>query len=85
MNPFEIRNSLLHTAKDFMTQQYDAQIKVWELASKATEKFEAAAPSFPTMAEIIEHAIEMNKFISGTVETELINGAKKIGGITKVF
>jgi hypothetical protein len=37
------------------------------------------------MAEIIEHAIEMNKFISGTVETELINGAKKIGGITKVF
>jgi hypothetical protein len=85
MNPFELRYSLINTAKDLLTQQYEAQMKIWETASKTVEKFTEAAPKFPTAEEIIEQAIEMNKFISGSIETELVNGVKKLHRITAVF
>jgi len=58
MNPFELRYSLINTAKDLLTQQYEAQMKIWETTSKTVEKFTEAAPKFPTAEEIIEQAID---------------------------
>jgi hypothetical protein len=85
MNPFELRYDLLKTSKDFLTEQYNAQLKAWELADEAGKKLLDNAPKFPTMNEIIDNAIEMNKFISNAVETQLIDGVKRMSRITAVF
>lgn len=85
MNPFELRYDLLKTSKEFLTEQYNAQLKAWELADKAGKKMLENAPKFPTMDEIINNAVEMNKFISNAVETQLVDGVKRINRITAVF
>jgi hypothetical protein len=85
MNPFELRYDLLKTSKEFLTEQYNAQLKAWELADEAGKKLLENAPKFPTMEEIISNAIEMNKFISTTVESQLVDGVKRINRITAVF
>jgi len=85
MNPFELRYDLLKTSKEFLTEQYNAQLKAWELADEAGKKLLENAPKFPTMEEIINNAIEMNRFISTTVETQLVDGVKKLHRITAVF
>ena len=85
MNPFELRYDLLKTSKEFLTEQYNAQLKAWELADEAGKKLLDQAPKFPSMHEIIDNAIEMNKFISNAVETQLVDGVKRINRITAVF
>lgn len=85
MNPFELRYDLLKTSKEFLTEQYNAQLKAWELADEAGKKLLEHAPKFPSMHEIIDNAIEMNKFISNVVETQLVDGVKRINRITAVF
>ena len=85
MNAFELRYDLLKTSKDFLTEQYNAQLKAWELADEAGKKMLENAPKFPTMHEIIDNAIEMNKFISNAVETQLVDGVKRMSRITAVF
>jgi len=85
MNPFELRYDLLKTSKEFLTEQYNAQLKAWELADEAGKKLLEQAPKFPTMHEIVDNAIEMNKFISNAVETQLVDGVKRINRITAVF
>ena len=85
MNPFELRYSLINTAKDLLTQQYEAQLKAIELTQKAAEVATENLPKFPTAEEVVEQAIKFNEFISGTVETELVNGVKKLHRITAVF
>jgi hypothetical protein len=85
MNPFELRYDLLKTSKEFLTEQYNAQLKAWELADEAGKKILENAPKFPTMHEIIDNAIEMNKFISNAVETQLVDGVKRMSRITAVF
>lgn len=85
MNPFELRYDLLKTSKEFLTEQYNAQLKAWEMADEAGKKLLETAPKFPTMEEIISNAIEMNKFISTTFETQLVDGVKKLHRITAVF
>jgi len=85
MNPFELRYDLLKTSKEFLTEQYSAQLKAWELADEAGKKLLETAPKFPTMHEIINNAVEMNKFISNAVETQLVDGVKRINRITAVF
>jgi len=85
MNPFELRYDLLKTSKEFLTEQYNAQLKAWEMADEAGKKMLETAPKFPTMEEIISNAIEMNKFISTTFETQLVDGVKKLHRITAVF
>jgi hypothetical protein len=37
------------------------------------------------MHEIIDNAIEMNKFISTTIEAQLVDGVKRFNRITAVF
>ena len=85
MNPFELRYDLLKTSKEFLTEQYNAQLKAWELADEAGKKLLENAPKFPTMHEIIDNAVEMNKFISNVVETQLVDGVKRMSRITAVF
>ena len=85
MNPFELRYDLLKTSKEFLTEQYNAQLKAWELADEAGKKLLENAPKFPTMHEIVDNAIEMNKFISNAVESQLVDGVKRINRITAVF
>jgi hypothetical protein len=85
MNPFELRYDLLKTSKEFLTEQYNAQLKAWELLDEAGKKALENAPKFPTMHEIVDNAIEMNKFISNAVETQLVDGVKRINRITAVF
>ena len=85
MNPFELRYDLLKTSKEFLTEQYNAQLKAWELADEAGKKLLENAPKFPTVEEVIANAVEMNKFISNAVETQLVDGVKRINRITAVF
>lgn len=85
MNPFELRYDLLKTSKEFLTEQYNAQLKAWELADEAGKKLLENAPKFPTVEEVINNAVEMNKFISNVVETQLVDGVKRISRISAVF
>ncbi len=66
MNAFEIRTQLLAKAQEFVTAQYEAQMKAWELAKELNEKLEEVAPKFPTITDVIAKATEMNAFVSGT-------------------
>jgi hypothetical protein len=43
------------------------------------------APQFPSMAEIVEKAIEINKFVSDANERELTKIVKRASGIGIVF
>jgi hypothetical protein len=65
------------TFKDLIEQQYDLQKRGAEIADKTASAFVNALPKFPTPAEIIDSAMEMNKFWSKTVQDELTNTAKK--------
>ena len=85
MNPFELRYSIFNTAKDLMIKQHEANIAAWEVLNKTTKEAEDLAPKFPTMEEIIDKAIEINTFISGTTTKELAGIAKKMAGVSVIF
>lgn len=85
MNPFELRYAIFHTAKDVLEAQYKANLAAWETLNKTTKDAADLAPKFPTMEEIIEKSIEMNKFVSDANERELIKVAKRVTGMTVAF
>lgn len=85
MNPYELRFSILNTAKDFLDSQYKANLAAWELADKTVKKALDLAPKYPTMEEVIEKAIEINRFVSETGEQELINSVKRLTRISVPF
>ena len=85
MNPFELRFSVFNTAKDLMIKQHEANLAAWEVLNKTTKEAEDLAPKFPTMEEIIDKAIEINTFISGSTTRELTNLAKKMTGVGVIF
>ena len=85
MNPFELRFSVFNTAKDLMIKQHEANLAAWEVLNKTTKEAEDLAPKFPTMEEIIDKAIEINTFISGSTTRELTNLAKKMTGVSVIF
>jgi hypothetical protein len=85
MNPFELRYSVFQTAKDFMEESYKAQLSAFEAAQKTTEQAIDLAPKYPTLEEIIEKAIEINKFVSDSAERELGKVVKRASGIGIVF
>jgi hypothetical protein len=85
MNPFELRYAILHTAKEVMEAQYKANLAVWESFDKTSKASVDLAPKFPTLEEIIEKAVEMNKFVSETTEKELIKTVKNLKGIGAAF
>lgn len=80
LSPFELRYAIFHTAKDVLEAQYKANLATWEVLNKTTRDAVDLAPKFPTVAEIIEKAIDMNKFVSSANEKELVNVARKVTG-----
>ena len=85
MNPFELRFSIFNAAKDLMIKQHEANLAAWEVLNKTTKEAAELAPSFPTTEEIIDKAIEINTFISGSYTKELTNAAKKLAGVSVIF
>ena len=85
MNPFELRFSIFNTAKDLLVKQHEASLAAWEVLNKTTKEAAELAPQFPTTEEIIDKAIEINTFISGSYTRELTSLAKKMTGVGIVF
>jgi hypothetical protein len=85
MTPYELRFSVFNTAKDFLEQQYKANLAVWETLDTATKNAADLAPKFPTMEEIIEKSIEINRFVSDANERELVKTVKRVTGMTVAF
>jgi len=84
-NPYELRFSIFNTAKDLMIKQHEANLAAWDVLNKTTKEAEELAPKFPTMEEIIDKAIEINTFISGSTTRELTSLAKKMSGVSVIF
>jgi len=85
MNPFELRFSIFNTAKDILVKQHEANLAAWELLNKTSKKVEEAAPKYPTVDDIINTAVEINKFISETQINEFGKIAKRLTGTTVIF
>jgi hypothetical protein len=85
MNPFELRYSVFQTAKDFLEQQYKANLQAFEMIDKAAKQATELAPKFPTVEEVIEKAVEINKFVSDANERELTRVVKRVNGIGITF
>ena len=85
MNPFELRFSIFNTAKDLMVKQHEANLAAWEVLNKTSKEVTELAPKFPTTEEIIDKAIEINTFISGSTTKELTSIAKKMAGVSVIF
>ena len=86
MTPFEIRLELLKMAKDMLEQEYhgkreklhnewNVQVENARHAGTATPVF-PELPAFPTEAEIIKKASELNGFVSQIPNTQE-KGSKK--------
>jgi len=85
MNPFELRFSIFNTAKDLLVKQHEASLAAWEVLNKTTKEAADLAPAFPTTEEIIDKAIEINTFISGSYTKGLTEVAKKLSGVSVIF
>ena len=83
MNPFELRFNVLNTAKDFLETQYKANLAAWELLNKTSKQVTDLAPKFPTMEEVIDKAIEINKFVSDAQREEVLK--LKRSGVSVIF
>jgi hypothetical protein len=85
MNPFELRYSVFQTAKEFLEQQYKANLAAFDALDKATKEATELAPKFPTVEEVIEKAVEINKFVSDANERELAKVVKRVNSIGIAF
>ena len=85
MNPFELRFSIFNTAKDLLFKQHESNLVLWESLSEASKASSALYPKFPTIDEIVEKALEINKFVSDANERELTKIVKRVNGIGITF
>ena len=85
VSPFELRFSIFNTAKDLLVKQHEANLAAWEVLNKTSKEAADLAPKFPTTEEIIDKAIEINTFISGSYTKEMTNLAKKLSGVSVIF
>jgi hypothetical protein len=85
MNPFELRYSVFQTAKEFLEQQYKANLAAFDALDKAAKDAAELTPKFPTVEEVIEKAVEINKFVSDANERELTRVVKRVNGIGITF
>jgi len=84
-SPYELRFNIFNTAKEILESQYQANLDAWKLLDKASKEAADLAPKFPTVHEIVEKALEINKFVSETNHNELVKVAKRLTGTTIVF
>jgi len=80
MTPFELRYAAFYQAKELLENNYKAQMAAWDLMDKTSKQLAEAAPKFPTMEEVIDAALQINRFISESTEKELVKAAKKVTG-----
>ena len=85
VSPFELRFSIFNTAKDLLIKQHEANLAAWEMLNKSSKKAEEVSTKFPTLEDIVEKSIEINKFISDTSTTEFAKMAKRLTGTTVIF
>jgi uncharacterized protein (DUF2344 family) len=85
VSPFEMRFNVFNVAKEVMEEQYKANLAAWDLMDKASKNAEELAPKYPTVSEILEKAIEINKFISDSTERELVKAVKRASGVSVIF
>jgi len=85
MNPFELRYYVFQTDKEFLEQQYKANLAAFDALDKAAKGAAELAPKFPTVEEVIEKAVEINKFVSDANERELTRVVKRVNGIGITF
>ena len=78
MNPFELRFSIFNSAKDLLIKQHEAQLAVWNALDKASKQAEDLAPQYPTIEQIVDKAIEINKFISESSVNEMTKIGKRL-------
>ena len=78
--PYELRFATFYQAKEILENTYKANMAAWELLDKTAKQLVETAPKFPTMAEIIDAAMQINKFVSESTEKELVKAAKKVTG-----
>ena len=78
MNPFELRFSIFNSAKDLLIKQHEAQLAVWNALDKASKQAEDLAPQYPTIEQIVDKAIEINKFISESSVNEMTKLGKRL-------
>lgn len=85
MNPFEMRYAIFHAAKDLVETQYKAALASWDVLDKTTKEAQKLMPKVPTLDEVMETAIEINKFVSDANEKEIGKVAKHLSGIGSSF
>jgi predicted peroxiredoxin len=85
VSPFELRFNIFNTAKNLLETQYQAQMDAWKLLDKTSKEAAELAPKFPTIEEIVDKAIEINKFVSDNTQHELVKIAKRATGVGVIF
>lgn len=85
ISPFEMRFNIFNVAKEVMEEQYKSNLDAWKLLDKASKDATDLVPKYPTVAEILEKAIEINKFISDANERELVKAVKRASGVSVIF
>lgn len=80
MNAFELRYAAFYQAKELLENNYKASMAAWDLMDKTSKQLAETAPKFPTMSEVIDAAMQINKFVSESTEKELTKAAKKVTG-----
>jgi len=85
MNPFELRFNIFNSAKDILVKQHEAQLAVWNALDDASKKVSDLAPKYPTVEEIVDKAIEINKFISESSVNEFTKVAKRLTSTAVIF
>ena len=85
MSPFELRFNIFNVAKDILVKQHEAQLAIWEALDKASKKTTDLAPKYPTVEEIVEKAIEINKFISESSINEFTKLGKRLTSTAVIF
>ena len=81
MNPFELRYAIFAKAKELVEDQYKAHMAAWELMDKTTQEAKELCPKFPSLREVLDAALEINKFISETNEKAITHQARKMIGM----
>ena len=85
MNPFELRFNIFNVAKEILVKQHEANLAVWEALDKASKKTADLAPKYPTVEEIVDKAIEINKFISESSINEFTKIGKRLTSAAVIF
>ena len=85
MNPFEMRFNVFNTAKEILEAQYKANLDAWKLLDKTSKEIADLAPSYPTISEILDKAVEINKFVSESTQNEIVKIAKRATGVGVIF